>query len=62
MSMSFQLQSKRLCRLPETGEFALDAYRRGELDELDIRLEVVAGEPEVVAAVEKEIHLGLGFT
>ena len=62
MSMSFQLQSKRLCRLPETGEFTLDVYRRGELDQLDIRLEVVSGEPEVVAAVEKEIRLGLGFT
>jgi phenylacetate-CoA ligase len=49
-------------RFPETGEFALDVYRRGELDELEIRLEVVAGEPEAVAAaVEKEIRLGLGL-
>lgn len=49
-------------RFPETGEFALDVYRRGELDDLEIRLEVVAGEPEAVAAaVEKEIRLGLGL-
>jgi phenylacetate-CoA ligase len=47
---------------PEVGEFAVDVYRRSELDVMDIRIEVRGSEPEAVAAaVAKEIHNGLGL-
>jgi phenylacetate-CoA ligase len=43
-------------------EFAVDVYRRDELDELEIRIEVMHGEPEETAAeVVKEIHAGIGI-
>jgi phenylacetate-CoA ligase len=46
----------------EVGEFAVDVYRRHELDEMEIRLEVKAAEPATVAAVvAKEIRNGLGL-
>jgi len=49
-------------RFPEVGEFAVDVYRRAELDDMDVRVEVHGGEPEVVtAAVAKEIREGLGL-
>jgi phenylacetate-CoA ligase len=44
------------------GEFAVDVCRRGELDELEIRIEVTRAEPDVVAAaVATEIRNGLGL-
>jgi phenylacetate-CoA ligase len=47
---------------PEVGEFAVDVYRRSELDVMDIRIEVRGSEPDAVAAaVSKEIHNGLGL-
>ncbi len=35
--------------IPQVGEFAVDVYRREELDELEIRLEISGGSPEEVA-------------
>jgi phenylacetate-CoA ligase len=49
-------------RFPEVGEFAVDVYRRNELDELEIRVEIQADDPETVAAaVSKEIRYALGL-
>ena len=49
-------------RFPEVGEFAVDLYRRHELDEMEIRLEVKGGELDLVAsAVAKELRNGLGL-
>jgi phenylacetate-CoA ligase len=49
-------------RFPEVGEFAVDVYRRNELDELEIRVEIQADDPEsVAAAVSKEIRYALGL-
>jgi len=49
-------------RFPEVGEFAVDVYRRGELDEMEIRVEINKAERDVVAeAVAKEIRNGLGL-
>jgi phenylacetate-CoA ligase len=49
-------------RFPEVGEYAVDIYRRRELDEMEIRAEVRGGEAEtVLAAVAKEIRNGLGL-
>ena len=50
----------RLC--PEAGEFAVDIYRRGAMDEIDIRIETQAAEPERVAnTVRAEIRNALGL-
>jgi phenylacetate-CoA ligase len=44
-------------RFPAVGEFAVDVYRRGELDEMEIRMEVQDAEPdEVAAAVARELQ------
>ena len=44
------------------GGWPLDEHPPGGFDDLEIRLEVVRGEPEAVAAaVEKAIRLGLGL-
>ncbi len=49
-------------QFPEVSEFAVDIFRREQLDEMEIRLEVHGGEPEEVAkAVAKEIRNGLGM-
>lgn len=49
-------------RFPEVGEFAVDVFRRGELDDMDIRVEVQGSEPEsITTAIAKEIHNGLGL-
>lgn len=51
-------------RFPQVGEFAVDVYRRGELDEIDIRVEVVDGEDggkETARQVAKEIQNGIGL-
>jgi phenylacetate-CoA ligase len=49
-------------RFPETGEFAVDVYRRQELDDMDIRVEISGSDPEIVAAaISKEIREGLGL-
>jgi phenylacetate-CoA ligase len=47
---------------PQVGEFAVDVFRRGELDEMDIRVEIQGDNPGMIAAaISKEIHLGLGL-
>lgn len=49
-------------RFPEVGEFAVDVFRRGELDEMEVRIEVKNGESDdVAAAVAKELRNGLGL-
>lgn len=49
-------------RISETGEFAVDIYRQGELDEMEIRVEVNGADPQIVAAaVTQEIRNGLGL-
>jgi phenylacetate-CoA ligase len=49
-------------RFPEVGEFAVDVFRKGDLDEMDVRIEVREDDPEtVVAAVGKEIRNALGL-
>jgi phenylacetate-CoA ligase len=49
-------------RFPEVGEFAVDVFRRKELDEMEISIEVKAADPEVLAtSVAKEIRAGLGL-
>ena len=46
----------------EVGEYAVDVYRKGELDSIEIRVEVRGSDPESVSAeVAKEIHNGLGL-
>ena len=49
-------------KFPEIGEFAVDVYRRKELDELEIRIEVrPGGNPEDIAvALSKEIRAAFG--
>jgi phenylacetate-CoA ligase len=39
-----------LRKFPEVGEFAVDIYNVGELDELEIRLEVIQRDPAALAA------------
>jgi phenylacetate-CoA ligase len=49
-------------RFPEVGEFAVDVYRRGALDEMEIRLEVNSAEPDMIAvAVSKAVREALGL-
>jgi phenylacetate-CoA ligase len=46
----------------DIGEFAVDVYRRGELDDLDIRIEVSkADSDEVASALSKRIRSGIGI-
>jgi phenylacetate-CoA ligase len=47
-------------RFPEVGEFSVEIYRRDELDEMEIRIEVQGAEPESVAsAVAREVRNNL---
>ena len=49
-------------RFAEVGEFAVDVYRRAELDAMEMRVEVTGAEPDTVAAaVAKEVRNGLGL-
>ena len=49
-------------RFPEVKEFEVDVYRRGELDDMEVRIEVHGAEPEVVSeSVAKDIRLALGL-
>lgn len=49
-------------RFSQVGEFAVDVYRRHELDEMEIRLEVKRDDADTItAAVSKEIRNGLGL-
>lgn len=49
-------------RFPEVGEFAVDIFRRGELDEMEIRVEVKGADPETVAgAVAQGVREGVGL-
>jgi len=46
----------------EVGEFAIDVYRESELDVMEVRIEVRGSEPDAIAAaVNREIHNGLGL-
>ena len=49
-------------RFPEVAEFAVDVRRRGQMDEMEITLEVRNDEPESIAkAVAREIRAGIGI-
>lgn len=49
-------------RFPEVGEFAVDIFRRGELDEMEIRVEVKGADSETVAgAVAQGVRDGVGL-
>ena len=49
-------------RFPEIGEFAVDVTRRGELDEMEVRIEVKTDEPAaLVTAVANELRNGVGL-
>lgn len=49
-------------RFPDVGEFAVDVYRKGTMDELALRVEIAGSEPESVAkAIGKELRNGLGL-
>jgi phenylacetate-CoA ligase len=49
-------------RFPESGEFAVDIYRRKILDEMEVRIEVRNTDPEIFAnLVSDEIRNGLGI-
>ena len=49
-------------RFSEVGEFAVDVYRRGTLDEMEIRLEVSGAKPDMVSnAVAKATREALGL-
>lgn len=49
-------------RFPEVGEFAADVVRRGELDDMEVRIEVKGESPGGVAdAVANELRNGIGL-
>jgi phenylacetate-CoA ligase len=49
-------------QFPEISEYGVEVYRRGELDVMEILVEVQDGDPGVVAkAITKEIRNGLGM-
>ena len=49
-------------RFPEVAEFAVEVRRQGQMDEMEIKLEVRNGEPGSVAkAVAREIRAGIGI-
>ncbi len=49
-------------RFPEVGEFAVDVYRRTELDELEIRIEAKSADPgSLTSAISNELRNGLGL-
>jgi phenylacetate-CoA ligase len=49
-------------RFPEINEFAVDVFRRDELDEIEIRIETQSPEAETIAsAVAREIRNGLSI-
>jgi len=44
-------------QFPEVGEFAVDIYKKNELDEIEVKLEIKHAEPEVIAAtVAQELY------
>ena len=46
----------------EVGEFAIDVFRESELDVMEVRIEVRGSEPDAIAAaVNREVHNGLGL-
>ena len=49
-------------RFSEVGEFAVDVYRKGTMDEMILRVEITGSEIEMVAkAINKELRNGLGL-
>jgi phenylacetate-CoA ligase len=48
--------------IPEVGEFAVDVYRDGELDEMEIRVEATGADPDAVAIeAEKTVRTALSL-
>ena len=44
-------------QFPEVGEFAVDIYRKNELDEIEIRIEIKNADPQsLAAAVTEELY------
>lgn len=49
-------------RFSEIGEFAVHVHRRKTLDEIEVHIEIKEGEQDAIrAALEREIHSGLGL-
>lgn len=49
-------------RVPEVGEFTVDIYRRSELDDVELQIEVRNADPEAISeAVARELRNGLGL-
>ncbi|HZD55080.1 MAG TPA: hypothetical protein VE136_00030 [Anaerolineales bacterium] len=49
-------------RFPEVSEFAVDVFRRGQLDDMEIRVEVPGEESDTIAEnIAKDIRLALGL-
>lgn len=49
-------------RFPEVGEFAVEVRRQGQMDDMEIKIEVRNAEPEAVArSVSQEIRAGIGI-
>ena len=47
---------------PQVDEFAMEVYKRGEMDELEVKIEVVGDDPEGVArAVQEEMQKRLSL-
>ncbi len=49
-------------RFPDAGEFAVDIFRRSEMDDVDIRIEVRGGDPAAVAEdISRELRNSIGL-
>jgi phenylacetate-CoA ligase len=48
-------------RFPAVDEFVIEVYRRGQLDEVRLLLEVNGHAPAVVAAVQEAVRVDLGI-
>jgi phenylacetate-CoA ligase len=48
-------------RFPTVDEFLIEVYRRGQLDEVRLLLEISGQPAAVVAAVQEAVHVDLGI-
>jgi phenylacetate-CoA ligase len=48
-------------RFPDVDEFVIEVYRRGQLDEVRLLLEINGHAPAVAAAVQEAIRVDLGI-